>query len=67
MGASKLHASTVGVIRNLRTENLSPQFHVVYDNFFETVHARADQEPQRWPDLIVTQREQAPIDLDDPE
>jgi hypothetical protein len=41
MGSSSLHASTVGLIRNLRTNHISPQFHVVYDDLFETVHASA--------------------------
>ena len=65
VGASKLHASSVGVIRNLTTDNLSPQFHVVYDNYFETVHATKEKEPNQWSDLIVSQREQAPINQDD--
>lgn len=38
MGLSPLHASTVGVVRNLKTGRLSPQYHVVYDDKFETVH-----------------------------
>jgi hypothetical protein len=29
MGASPLHASTVGLIRNLRTNHVSPQFYIV--------------------------------------
>ena len=32
MGSSPLHASTVGLVRNLRTFKISPQFHVVYDD-----------------------------------
>jgi hypothetical protein len=46
VGNSPLHASSVGIIRNLRTNNLSPQFHVVYDNFFETVHSKENEVPQ---------------------
>ena len=37
---SILHASSIGVIRNLRTGVLVlPQFHVVYDDHFTTVGA----------------------------
>ena len=42
LGASPLHASTVGLARNLHTGNISSQFHVVYNDFFETVHATSD-------------------------
>ena len=37
LGKSSAHASSVGLIRNLRTGYISPQFHVVYDNLFQTV------------------------------
>jgi hypothetical protein len=65
MGASPLHASTVGLVRNLRTGNISPQFHVVYDEFFETVHATQEQEPDVWPQLIAFQRYKSEYDDED--
>jgi len=37
LGFSNEHSSTVGIILNLRTGYTSPQFHVVYDERFETV------------------------------
>ena len=37
LGKSPDHASSVGLIRNLRTGYVSPQFHVLYDNKFQTV------------------------------
>ena len=67
VGASTLHASSVGVIRNLRTENLSPQFHVVYDNYFETVHAKETETPESWDNLVTWSSERLDIDTDDPE
>ena len=39
MGRSREHASNVGLIRNLRTGAVSPQFNVVYDDHFTTVGA----------------------------
>ena len=39
MGASPLHASTVGLIRNLCTNKVSPKFHIVYDDLFEIFHS----------------------------
>jgi hypothetical protein len=57
IGASPpLHASTVGLIRNLQTNHISPQFHVVYDDLFETVHSGEEIQPASWPDLIICNR-----------
>jgi hypothetical protein len=53
MGAFPLHASTVGLIRNLCTNHISPQFHVLYDDLFETVHASASKAPASWSDLFT--------------
>ena len=52
MGASLLHANTVGIIRNLRTNKVSPQFHVVYDYLFKTVHS-GDIPPDVCPEIII--------------
>ena len=53
MGNSPLHASTVGLIRNLGTNHVSPQFHLVYDDLFETVHSGEEEIPHNWPELVV--------------
>ena len=52
MENSPLHSSTVGLVRNLRTGNLSPQFHLVFNDWFETVHATEQEEPKVWTELI---------------
>ena len=54
MGLSPLHASTVGVVRNLKTGRLSPQFHVVYDDKFETVSTDFESQPLHWEELLIT-------------
>ena len=64
MGASPVHASTVGLVRNLQTGSITPQFHCVYDDFFETVYADANVQPPEWNDLIVTNRFRSAIDAD---
>ena len=38
MGISPMHANTVGLVRNLKTGRISPQYHLVYDDNFQTVH-----------------------------
>ncbi len=65
VGASPLHASTLGLVRNLKTGNISPQFHVVYDSFFTTVHCTEDQVPELWPDLVTFSSFCTPIKYDD--
>lgn len=65
VGASPMHASTVGLVRNLQTGSITPQFHMVYDDFFETVHSDEDQEPKEWLELVTLNRFQSDIDSDD--
>jgi hypothetical protein len=65
MGASPLHASTVGLVQNLQTNHISPQFHVVYDDLFETVHASSSEAPASWPDLFTFNRFKSNFDDED--
>ena len=44
-GASSLHARIVGLVRNLQTRNISTYFHLVSDDYSDTVHVGEDQEP----------------------
>jgi hypothetical protein len=37
LGFSRQHSSTVALVRNLHTGHVSPQYHVVFDDKFETV------------------------------
>ena len=56
VGFSRQHASTVGLIRNLRTGSISPQFHVVFDDFFTTIPTQGGLDdynvPENWGDLF---------------
>ena len=49
---SPLHASTVGLVKNLRTGRLSPQYHLVFDDFFETVHSHSMTPPPVWEEIL---------------
>jgi hypothetical protein len=53
MGISPSHASSVHLVRNLQMGRSTPQYHLVFDNFFETVFSDGEQEPSVWPDLVV--------------
>ena len=55
VGYSPLHSSTVGLVRNLKTGNISPQFHLVFDDWFETVHSSPNEEPAVWKELVQFQ------------
>ena len=38
LGASPLHSITVDLVRNLQIGNLIPQLHLVFSDYFDTVH-----------------------------
>ena len=42
MGWLATHASNVALVRNLLTGFISPQYHIVLDNWFEMVHVEED-------------------------
>ena len=68
MGMSKVHASTVGMIRNLRTGSISPQFHIVFDDSFSTLPSDINPEDvipdERWQELLIFSRLNALDDYD---
>jgi hypothetical protein len=51
LGFSSDHATTVGLIRNLATGYVSPQFHVVFDEQFQTVVGRGTLTEALWQSL----------------
>ena len=51
LGASPSHARSVTLILNPRTGHVSPQFHVKFDDYFETIKAKSmsfDQPDPEW-------------------
>ena len=69
MGFSPIHASSVGMIRNLSTHYVSPQFHVMYDDQFETVHSHEGNPPPQevWERLYTFNRFQVDWDIEPPD
>ena len=65
MGVSTKHASTVSVVRNINTHRLSPQFHCVHDDHFDTIHCSDTTPPDNWDELVVMQSFRADLDDDD--
>ena len=73
LGFSPNHAGSVGLILNLRTKYVSPQYHVVYDEKFTTVPSYAKDgsvvnvqafDANSWNRLIATGWERS-VDLED--
>ena len=70
MGFSPVHSTLIASVLNLLTHSITPQFHVIFDDWFTSVHSESDIEPSVWIDLITTPscRLQVPLDsADDPE
>ena len=76
LGWSPVHASTVPLVLNLGTGHVSPQFHVVFDDWFSTVNSDEmspddDVQGKQWTDLFQGSRfltlfdEGDPVELDD--
>ena len=72
LGWSPKHAATVPLVLNLTTGNISPQFHVVIDDWFTTVSSIADRDEAEpidgdtWTNLLLNERIQVAFDEDDP-
>ena len=70
LGWSPKHASTVPLVLNLTTGKVSPQFHVVFDDWFTTVSSKPDgsEEPidgDDWTNLLMSDRFLVHFDEDD--
>ena len=60
-----MHASSVSLVRNLNTGRLSPQFHVVFDPWFETVHETGATPPEAWDVMLSNCQHEVPLDDED--
>ena len=63
LGYSPHHSSNVAMMLNLTSGNISPQFHIVFDDLFETVDSPIDHETnlnvlrELWQRLVHSSRE----------
>jgi hypothetical protein len=73
LGISPTHSSTIGLILNLRTGHVSPQYHVVYDDEFTTVpnaesgglfNAERPFDAAQWQQLVEAGTERVIVDDD---
>jgi hypothetical protein len=62
MGFSPVHSESIGLVRNLKTGYISPQYHIVYDDWFETVYSTdTENPPAAWEHLCTFNRFKTPI------
>ena len=71
LGWSPMHASTVPLVLNLVTGHVSPQFHVLFDDWFTTVSSsdmalEDDFNSKQWTELFNNGKFQIAFDNDDP-
>ena len=59
LGHSPSHAGSVALVMNTNTGLVSPQFHLIFDDNFETVpHLRAGTVTENWAYLVTNSREE---------
>jgi len=66
VGFSSEHAESIALVRNLHSGYITPQYHIVFDDWFETVDAPADQPPPAWENMCIFQRDETIFDPADP-
>ena len=63
------HSSLIPLVLNTRTGKISPQFHVVFNDWFASVTSVGGDEafdPSQWQELFTTSRYQYMFNLTDP-
>jgi hypothetical protein len=60
LGLSKHHSSNVHLVLNPETGNVSPQYHVVFDDSFSTVYSDGQFDADVWNSLVTSNLEKHP-------
>ena len=70
MGFSNTHSTQVGLVLNLLTGSISPQYHVVFDDMFSTVMISTAADPEVCIRLVTSRKSRIQVMLyqeDDPD
>ena len=70
MGFRKMHSTQVGLVLNLLSGSISPQFHVLFDDMFSTVMSSTAADPEVWIRIVTSRKSRIQVMLDqedDPE
>ena len=62
MGFSKMHSTQVGLVLNLLTVSISPQFHVVFYDMFSTAMSSTAVDPEVWIQVMLYQEDDPELD-----
>ena len=65
-----MHSTQVGLVLNLLTGSISPQYHVVFDEMFFTVASSTSADAEVWIRLLTSRNSRIQVMLDqedDPE
>jgi hypothetical protein len=57
LGYSRQHSNNVHMVLNLETENISPQYHLVFDDTFSTVYSDGAFNADVWNSLVTSNLE----------
>jgi hypothetical protein len=57
LGISKHHSTTVHLVLNPATGDISPQYHVLFDDHFSTVFSNGNFDPIVWESSVVSNKE----------
>ena len=64
VGYSPVHAESGSLIRNLTTGYISPQYHIIFDDWCKTVYSTHESPPSQWHDMCIFQRFETHFDED---
>ena len=64
MGFSNMHSTQIGLVLNLLTGSISPQYHVVFDDMFSTVMSSTDADTELWISLVTSRNSRIQVMLD---
>jgi hypothetical protein len=59
LGFSNLHSSQVALVLNVETKKITPQYHVIFDDMFQTVHSLPPDKSiqDQWRQILRLERE----------
>ena len=63
MGFSNMHSTQVGLVLNLLTGSISPQYHVVFDYMFSTVMSSTASDLEVWIRLVTSRNSRIQVKL----
>jgi len=62
VGHSPVHAENICLAQNLKTGYISPQYHIIMDDWFKTVFYDEDTTPPSWDHLSIFNRYEVQFD-----